>query len=568
MADARYLYFWHGCNYFIIGGYRTAHLSSSLAGDNHTWTLNIIVYGVTPPLSASSNAAFDNFFSSHLNWGTYSSSSNTQTVYNTTNTLYTWTAYFNAVQTPGNHNAPYRSVWPNIVYIRYDTYANFNSSSSYSWTLGPNSLPLSIKDAFPGDYDTFQIPEVTYLFESSFDGRYIYTAQAQGPQGTGVLRQDTQNFLANTFTRGSQYSLSPFPIGNMIGYPFISDGRYTYVADIVQNWQGGWYDGPGDWYFKRYDNTKSINSPSSWESYFDNSGYLRSWAFEFHIPIGFDGKNVYYMASDIRGPSGVDRLISIYVYDTTQPFTSSSSWKWLDFRRDGTVNASDGSHPNINLIIPENTPQFYSSVGGFYAAVGSRYVYFISLGGNTYWPYNNFITYNPLTMTQSFDASVLVKYEKYDQPRQFSKSLFGQTDVNEFTILSGQRSGNFQLEFSGPVRELWISPDVPVRVSHVTLRINNEILIDDDQPVSRFVRAYESHTNMPTGNLYMYNFALDPEKLAPSGTLNMSRTPYPMLEIKLTSVAASNTKIRVYAKNFNVLETRDGLGGLAFSSTT
>lgn len=171
-------------------------------------------------------------------------------------------------------------------------------------------------------------------------------------------------------------------------------------------------------------------------------------------------------------------------------------------------------------------------------------------------------------MTPSFDASVLVKYEKYDQPRQFAKSLFGQTDVNEFTILSGQRSGNFQLEFSGPVRELWISPDVPARVSHVTLRINNEILIDDDQPVSRFVRAYESHTNMPTGNLYMYNFALDPEKLAPSGTLNMSRTPYPMLEIKLTSVAVSNTKIRVYAKNFNVLETRDGLGGLAFSSTT
>jgi hypothetical protein len=171
-------------------------------------------------------------------------------------------------------------------------------------------------------------------------------------------------------------------------------------------------------------------------------------------------------------------------------------------------------------------------------------------------------------MTPSFDASVLVKYEKYEQPRQFAKSLFGQTDVNEFTILSGQRSGNFQLEFSGPVRELWISPDVPALVSHVTLRINNEILIDDDQPVSRFVRAYESHTNMPTGNLYMYNFALDPEKLAPSGTLNMSRTPYPMLEIKLMSAAISNTKIRVYAKNFNVLETRDGLGGLAFSSTT
>ena len=82
------------------------------------------------------------------------------------------------------------------------------------------------------------------------------------------------------------------------------------------------------------------------------------------------------------------------------------------------------------------------------------------------------------------------------------------------------------------------------------------------------VRAYESHSNMPTGNLYMYNFASDPERMVPSGTLNISRLAYHMLEIKLTAPAATDTQIRVYSKNFNVFETKVGLGGLAFSSTT
>jgi hypothetical protein len=562
LADARYLYFWHGCNYYIVNGYRTALLSGSLGGDQHTWTLNIIVFGVTPPLSASSNAAFDNLFSSYAgSYGSYSSSSNTQTVYNTTNTLYTWTAYYTAVQTSGNQYIPYRAIWPNIVYLRYDTYADFNSASSYTWTLGPNSLPLSVKDAFPGDYDNSQIPEVTYLFESSFDGRYIYTAQAQGPQGTGVLRQDTQNWSANTFTRGSQSTLSPFPIGNMIGFPFISDGRYTYVADILSS---------GNWYFTRYDNTKDINLQSSWEYYLDNSGFVRSWDYEFHIPIGFDGKYVYYMASDIRGTEVAYRITSIYMYDTTKSFTSSSSWKWLDFRRDGTVNASDGSHPNINLIIPQNfyTDQYdnkYYYVCPFYVAVGSRYVYFVENRVDTYWPHNNFIQFNPLTMTSSLATSLLVKYEKYTEPPKKPLSLYGQTYLNEFSLHANRVSETFTLRFVNPVRELWVTTDVPL--ARLVLRLNNEILIDDDQVTAKTIRAFEAHTSMPSTNVYVLSAALNPEMLSePSGAINASRIATPTLEVFPVSVQSSETTLRVYAKVYNVLETYSGLGGLLFNS--
>ena len=543
-SDARYVYTVYNCNYYTIADYRTALLSGSLAGDNHTWTHNIIVYDVTPPLSASANAAFEAFFATYAPG--FTTFSNTQSIYNTTNTLYTRTSYYTAVQTPGNRYIPALDFWNNNVMIRYDSTGGFNSSNSYTFPLLSSGNPASIKDIFPGVFDVVSIPNSNYLINMSFDGRYLYYVITNP---LNLIRIDTQNFTStSSFTRvASGTTVSPWPLtkGGWLN-KWVSDGRYTYTGGIFDS---------GNWKFIRYDSTKDVFSQDAWE-YRTDSTFSYNYAYEIPLVAGFDGKYVYYQIAN----GGGARSSAIFYYDTTKPFGSSSSWGWLDISTSGVVQTSIGTTFTFSPFVP---------FGGVKFLTGTRYIYLVNLDGRGYPNIaQNFIIFDPLTMTQSLDASVLVKYEKYDTPRKFTKSLLGQTDLNEFTIRSGQVSGNFQLEFSGPVRELWISPDVPALVSRVTIRINNEILIDDDRPVAGVVRAYESHSNMPTGNLYMYNFSFNPEEMVPSGTLNFSRVPYPMIEIKLTSPAVVDTKIRIYSKNFNVFETRAGLGGLAFSSTT
>ena len=165
-------------------------------------------------------------------------------------------------------------------------------------------------------------------------------------------------------------------------------------------------------------------------------------------------------------------------------------------------------------------------------------------------------------------TSVIVKYEKYVKPPPTNQiSLYGQTDINEFVFKQGRTTDSFPLEFVNPVREFWIVVQDPGVVSRIVLRLNNEIIIDDDQVTSRYIRTFETHTTMPTSsNVNVYSFSLDPEQLHPSGTLNVSRVAYPVLDVTLESAPTSDLYLRVYSKSFNVLGYQGGIGGLLFNS--
>lgn len=445
--------------------------------------------------------------------------------------------YSNGQPVPHVFQLPF-GYYDTYAWVRYDTTKSFSSAASYDFCTLPgstNSSPLTMHDV-----SGYWSVSVNNFYPLS-DGRYLYGSNP-------FTRTDTQNFLSTSSYSALTASLDPYPfLGAYYNTPSVSDGKYLYIAGTF-GLAGTHYSEPDTFTVSRYNSTGSLNSQSSWE--FLSISILNAGLVDAVAAIGFDGKNIYYCGGQLNTQLAIIRVDSV-------TFTLHD---WIYYKNDGTYISSNGSGlANLNLI--------GNNMGGaLNFNVGSRYLYVTShdyIGGDLS---NNFIQIDPLTMIPSFDASVLVKYEKYDQPRLFTKSLYGQTDVNEFTIRRGKITASFLLEFSGPVRELWISPDA--LMSRVTLRINNEIIIDDDAPVSRVIRAYESHANMPTGNLYMYNFSFDPERMEPSGTLNFSRTPYPTLEIKLVNPAVTDVTIRVYAKNFNVLETRGGMGGLAFSSTT
>jgi len=82
------------------------------------------------------------------------------------------------------------------------------------------------------------------------------------------------------------------------------------------------------------------------------------------------------------------------------------------------------------------------------------------------------------------------------------------------------------------------------------------------------VQPYQHHTGCPSGGVYVYSFALNPEKHQPSGTCNFSRIDNATLELTLkepTNVDDVST-MEIFAHGYNVLRIMSGMGGLAYSN--
>jgi hypothetical protein len=79
------------------------------------------------------------------------------------------------------------------------------------------------------------------------------------------------------------------------------------------------------------------------------------------------------------------------------------------------------------------------------------------------------------------------------------------------------------------------------------------------------VQPWQHHTRAPDTGINVYSFALQPEQHQPSGTCNFSRIDNATLQLVLsnaTVASVSTAKVRVYARNYNVLRVMSGMGGL------
>ena len=87
-----------------------------------------------------------------------------------------------------------------------------------------------------------------------------------------------------------------------------------------------------------------------------------------------------------------------------------------------------------------------------------------------------------------------------------------------------------------------------------------------------------AHTRTPADGVNVYSFALHPENHQPSGTANLSRIDTTVLNVNFAdslrpSTAncphldwVNNTKIHIFAVNYNVLRVMSGMGGIAYSN--
>jgi hypothetical protein len=83
------------------------------------------------------------------------------------------------------------------------------------------------------------------------------------------------------------------------------------------------------------------------------------------------------------------------------------------------------------------------------------------------------------------------------------------------------------------------------------------------------VQPYQHHTRAPDTGINVYSFALRPEEHQPTGTCNFSRIDNAVLQLVLSAPTVSGTataKVRVYAKNYNILRVMTGMCGVAYSN--
>jgi hypothetical protein len=85
----------------------------------------------------------------------------------------------------------------------------------------------------------------------------------------------------------------------------------------------------------------------------------------------------------------------------------------------------------------------------------------------------------------------------------------------------------------------------------------------------RVVQPYKYHTTTPIDSfIYNYCFAVQPEDLAPSGSLNASRVDTIIWQLNmnpLLNTTRGNCHARIYATNHNVLRIVEGYGGVLFT---
>jgi hypothetical protein len=194
---------------------------------------------------------------------------------------------------------------------------------------------------------------------------------------------------------------------------------------------------------------------------------------------------------------------------------------------------------------------------------GPRYVYMYTNDTGTYGntQAKDIIRYDQYTQTPTLTASLLVDFEKHDDPPP-ENQLIGVIQV-------AKSNSPLEMQFKGPVKEMWFTgvPDSTNVYQYSSIADQTALaLTHGEEIVSRDVGSYifyntvqpfNNHTTMPTRNFSMYSFEMNPESTTPNGTVNFSR---------IDEQIFSNASATVWARSYNILKVQGGVGGLLFNS--
>lgn len=78
------------------------------------------------------------------------------------------------------------------------------------------------------------------------------------------------------------------------------------------------------------------------------------------------------------------------------------------------------------------------------------------------------------------------------------------------------------------------------------------------------VIPYQRHSNIPTAQIYVYSFALNPESLQPTGTCNYSKIDNSHFIFTIDDELI-NPFCTIFATNYNILRIKKGMAGVAYN---
>ena len=209
----------------------------------------------------------------------------------------------------------------------------------------------------------------------------------------------------------------------------------------------------------------------------------------------------------------------------------------------------------------------------------------------------------------NIDVAYLGAIERKKMKNKCHTFLIEKNQHNTFSMGNTETTGTYDLKFKNCVKELffiakkrysvlnqwstmpnlgtepysvWAVPDrsvppqkpVPciyMRQKHVTLSCNGLPILDDTTGSHQFLSVcipdvYHKQTPYES-NLTMYSFAVNPDKLEPSGYVNFSMFKDVKLEMVLGEAASYYEFIKdviVIAKSYNILRIKDGVGKILF----
>ena len=152
------------------------------------------------------------------------------------------------------------------------------------------------------------------------------------------------------------------------------------------------------------------------------------------------------------------------------------------------------------------------------------------------------------------------------------------------TIKSGNTTASFTVTFNHPTQELvWIFRTVANTNANEWFNfagkeplqddafLTNRLLLNSsdryvarDPHYFRQVTPKRVHSRIPDKHIYVYSFALHPEQIDPSGTINFSRIDNTEMRFTLTD-PAEDIEFHLWARSINWMKIERGLGKLFYA---